>query len=100
MTVIVREDVEVSDTETEIIEPHETDKERPRTFIVSNGDYEIEAKAWGSNDQQNWEERDSKVISANNVDKLIVGPTICWVKLIGKTTSSGETSIVDAMLKY
>lgn len=100
MTVIVRENVEVTDTETEIIEPQETDKEKIRIFAVSNGENEIEVNVWGSNDQQNWEERASQVIEANGVGTLVCGPAVCWVKLIGKTTTADNTSVVDACLMY
>ena len=101
MTVIVRENVEVSVTDTEIIEPQDTDKTVNRVFSVSNGDNEIEIQAWGSNDGgQTWEDRGSKIIPPNNSDALIVGPAVYVVKLIGKTTDPSMTSIVDAALVY
>jgi len=100
MTVIVRENVEVSDTETEIIEPQETDKEKNRIFTVLNGENEAEFKVYGSNDRENWEERDSKVIEANGTYTLVCGPAVWVVKLVGKTTTSGQTSIVDACLMW
>ena len=100
MTIIVREDVEVTDTETEIIESQETDKEKDRYFGVANGDEEIEVIAWGSNDNENWEEKATITISANEADSFIVGPHVCWVKLTGKTTRAETTSIVDACLFY
>ncbi len=94
--VIVRE-VEAGDTETEIIEPHETPSNKNRYFGVSNGDNEIRATAWGSTDGDTWVEKDSKVIAANEADTLVVGPTVDWVKLTGKTTTP-DTSIVQACL--
>ena len=100
MTVIMRENVEVSDTETEIIEPQETDKEKNRIFAVSNGENEAEFKVFGSNDKENWEERGSQIIEANGVGTLVCGPTVWVVKLVGKTTTSGQTSIVDACLMW
>ena len=56
--------------------------------------------AWGSNDGESWEPRDTKTIEANNTGALTVGPTIYWVKLVGKTTSPGTISTVDACLVY
>ncbi|MFW9881366.1 MAG: hypothetical protein ACFFG0_50525, partial [Candidatus Thorarchaeota archaeon] len=65
-----------------------------------NGDNEIEVKVWGSNDQENWEQRASITISANSTDSLICGPHVYWVKLVGKTTTPGTSSIVNATLTY
>ena len=96
--MIERKKVEVSDEETEIIEPIETDKEKYRVFVVENGNNEIETKAWGSNDGENWVEKSSLVIPANNPGSLTVGIHSYWVKLTGKTTESGKTNIVDAYL--
>jgi hypothetical protein len=100
MTTITVDQVEVSDTETEIIEPYDTPRDINRTFDVSNGEEAIIATAWGSNDGDNWIEKDSKPIRPNSSDSLVVGPTVCWVKLTGKTMSGGTTSIVDATLSY
>jgi hypothetical protein len=100
MPEISRENVVVNDTETEIIEPQDTDKEVDRVFNVTNGESEIEVKAWGSNDNQSWELRDELTISANNQGTLTVGPHVCWVKLVGKTTSPGMTSTVSATLSW
>ena len=100
MTVITVENVEVGDSETVIIEPQETDKNKNRIFAIANRDQEIEVKAMGSNDMENWETRETKIIPPNNADSLIVGPFVCWVKLIGKTTTPGTISNVDASLVY
>ena len=100
MTIITRENVEVEDVETEIIEPQETPSDRNRHFGVSNGDQEIEVKVWGSNDCENWVERGSQTIDANGSGALICEPTVCYVKLTGKTTTPRTTSIVDACLFY
>jgi len=100
MPVVVREGVEVREDETEIIEPQHTPHDRNRTFAVANGENEIEVKVFGSNDEQNWEERDSKIIPPNDSDSLICGPVVYWVKLVGKTTSLGTISKVDACLVY
>lgn len=100
MPIITRENVEVGDTEIEIIEAHETPHEKDRIFGVSNGDQEIEAKAWASGDGETWEERETKIISPNKTSSLTVGPFIYYVKLTGKTTTSGTTSTVDASLTY
>ena len=100
MPIITRENIEVRDTETEIIEPQETDKEKDRILSVSNGDYEIELKAWGSNDGETWVEKDTLIIPANNTGSLTVGPNVRSVKLTGNTTTPSTTSIVDASLTY
>jgi len=100
MPEISRDNVEVQDSETEIIEPQETDKEVDRVFEVTNGDIEIEVKALGSNDNQTWELRDELIISANNQGTLTAGPHVNWVKLVGKTTVPGTTSIVSATLSW
>jgi len=100
MPIIIRENVEVKDIQTEIIEPQETDKNKDRIFAISNGDNEIEVKIMGSNDCETWEERDSVTIEANNNRSLTCGPQVYWVKLIGNTTTSGTTSVVDASLTY
>ena len=101
MPVVIRENVEVGDTETEIFEPQETDKTKDRIFSVANRDAEIEIKAYGSNDGgATWEDRGSKVIPANHTDTLIVGLDVLVVKLIGKTTTPGTNSTVDASLVW
>ena len=101
MPVFVIENIEVHEDETEIIGPQETDKEKNRIFAVANGEHEIEITAWGSNDEGvTWEERGSKTIEANNAGALTVGPTVCSVKLTGKTIEPGNTSTVDACLVY
>ena len=100
MTVVVRENVVVNETDTEIIEPLETNKNVNRIFAVSNGDNKIEIIAWGSNDGANWINKGTKEIDAHNNDSLIVGPNVYWVKLTGKTISPGTTSTVDACLTY
>ena len=100
MPIIVKENVEVGDTETEIIEAHETPHDKDRIFSVSNGDKEIEVKAWASEDGTDWEVRETKTISANETATLIVGAFIYFVKLTGKTTTTGDISEVDACLIY
>ena len=100
MPIIVKENVEVGGTETEIIEAHETPHEKNRIFGISNGDKEIEVNAWASEDGADWEVRETKTISANETDTLIVGPFIYFVKLTGKTTTLGEISEMDACLIY
>lgn len=102
--MITVEDVEVSGPETEIIEPQETPSDRDRYFgIANNGDNKILVKAWGSNDGESWIEKDSKEIAANRAATLIVGPTVCWVKLTGGIMpgpGQGLKSTVDACLYY
>ena len=55
--------VEVRYAETQIIESTVTVTSEDRIFGVGNkGENEIIATAWGSNDDQNWEEVESKTI--------------------------------------
>jgi hypothetical protein len=94
-------DVEVGDTETEIIEPTQTYTGENRTFGVGNGDKEIIAMAWGSEDNRNWVEEDSKTIAPEEYKVLVVGPThVPWVKLTARATTPVEPSIVDGYLTY
>jgi hypothetical protein len=101
MTVKSNLDVEVTDTETELIEPTQTFTGEDRTFGVGNGDKEIIATAWGSDGGQTWEEEDSKTIAPDQYETLVVGPThFPRVKLTARTTTPEETSIVDGYLTY
>jgi hypothetical protein len=101
MTTKSRLNVEVGDTETEIIESTETVSSEERKFGVGNGEKEIIATAWGSDDNQNWHEEDSATIGPGRYKILIVGPSHDpWVKLTARTSGSGETSIVDGYLTY
>lgn len=93
--------VEVGDTEIEIIDSTRTDKRYDRTFSIGNTDNEIEVKIWGSDDNQNWEQLQSKIIPPNGYGILIEGPEHDpYVKLTGKTTNPGNTTIVDGFLTY
>jgi hypothetical protein len=93
--------VEVSHTETEIIEPTDTNKQEDRTFMVQNGEKNIIAIAWGLDDNQVWQEIDNKTINARESNVLIAGQThYPRVKLTGRTTTSGDTSIVNATLEW
>ncbi|TEU00788.1 MAG: hypothetical protein E3J23_01640 [Candidatus Stahlbacteria bacterium] len=101
MVVISNLDVEVGDTETQIIEPTQTFTGENRTFGVGNRDKEIIATAWGCEDGVNWVEEDSKTIAPEEYKVLVVGPThYPWLKLTARTTTSTETSIVDGYLTY
>lgn len=95
-------DVTVYVTETEIIDSTLTNKKYNRKFEISNGEYEIFVTAWGSNDEVTWEVMDTKTISAENTDWLILGQNHFWyIKLTGKTTGSPDLqSTVDADLFY
>lgn len=96
-----RLNVEVRDAETEIIESTMTDKSKERKFSVGNGDDEIIATSWGSDDNQNWEEVESVPIAPSGYVTMILGPSHWWhVKLTSKTTASGVISIVDGYLTY
>ncbi len=93
--------IEVTDTETEIIESTQTFTGENRTFGVGNKTNEIIATAWGSEDNQNWMEEDSKIIAPKEYKVLVVGPTHNpRVKLTARTTTTGETSTVDGYLSY
>ena len=101
MAIKSRLNVEVGDTETEIIESTETDKSEDRTFGVGNGDKEIIATAWGSDDGENWQVEESKNVAPSSYKVLIVGNNhFPFVKLTGRTTSATETSVVDGYLTY
>lgn len=94
-------DVEVRDTEIEIIESTPTSTNEDRIFGVGNGENEIIATAWGSDDNQNWNEEVKKIISPRGYEILIVGINhYPFVKLTGRTTTPDKTSIVDAYLTY
>ena len=100
MSIVVRENIEVSDLETEIIEPQHTPHERKRIFAVSNVAHEVELKAWGRpSEEVDWIEKDKKLLAANSADTLVVGPDVYWVKLTGKVIT-GDSSIVNACLVY
>lgn len=91
----------VVQTETEIIESTRTVTSEERRFGVGNGDNEIIATAWGSDDNQNWEEIESKTVEPHAYVILIAGPSHWWnLKLTGRTTNSGIPSSVDAYLVY
>ncbi len=68
---------------------------------MGNGEKEIIATIWGSDDGQNWNEEESKTIPPGNYNTLVVGNHhFPKVKLTGRTTTPGETSTVDAYLTY
>jgi hypothetical protein len=93
--------VEITGVETEIIEPTQTYTGENRSFGVGNRDKEIIATAWGSDDNENWEEEDSATITPEKYKGLVVGPSHNpWIKLTARTTTSTETSIVDGYLTY
>ena len=101
MTTISRLGVEVRDTETEIIESTLTSTSEDRIFGVGNGEKEIIATIWGSDDGQNWNEEESKTIPPRVYEILILGLNhLPRVKLTGRTTNSDETSVVDVYLTY
>ena len=101
MATISRLAVEVRDTETEIIESTHTSTNEDRIFGVGNGEKEIIATIWGSDDGQNWNEEESKTIPPGSYEILKLGPHhFPRVKLTGRTTAPDETSIVDAYLTY
>ncbi len=93
--------VEVGDTEMEIIESTETVTSEERRFGVGNGEKEIIATAWGSEDDQNWEEIESKTVAPHSYETIMGGISHhSYVKLTGRTTTPDETSIADAYLTY
>ena len=95
-------DVEVGNSETEIIDSTYTDKYRNRKFRIENGENVIIATAWGSNDQVTWEFWKSDTIDPYKTDTMVLGLNHYWyVKLTGRTTGDPDsTSIVDAFLTY
>ena len=96
-----RLNVVVGGSETEIIGSTLTDKQYNRKFYIDNGENEIIATAWGSNDQQTWEVMETKTFSPRESGWLILGWNHWWhVKLTGRTNSGTLTSIVDATLYY
>jgi hypothetical protein len=96
-----RLNVEVKDSETEVIESTYTSTSEERNFGVGNGEKEIIATVWGSDDNQTWDEEDSKTIAPSNYDTLTAGTShYPYVKLTCRTTTSGEISIVDGYLTY
>lgn len=101
-TSIERNDVVVSSSETEIIESTYTDKWHNRIFHIDNGEYEIIATIWGSNDNQNWVYWDSATIDPEKSEPMVLGMNHWWyVKLTGRTTGDPDTtSTVDASLTY
>lgn len=93
--------VEVGDSDTELIQSTETSTSDDRVFGVGNRENEITAIAWGSDDNQNWDEEESKTLQPGDYETLKVSITHKpYVKLTGKTTSSGQKSTVDAYLTY
>lgn len=102
MTTVIKENLTISSSETEIIEKTDTDKNIDRIFTVENkGDHVIEITAYGSNDDgQTWEEKGRTQIEAKSTDSLIIGPTCYVAKLVGKTINPGDESIVDASLTW
>jgi hypothetical protein len=93
--------VVVSSTETEIIESTRTDASVEKSFNVDNGDNEIIAKAWGSENGIDWSVVDTKTIAPRENGILIIGPNhFIDVKLTGITTSQFATSSVDATLTW
>jgi hypothetical protein len=93
--------VEVGDSETEIMDPTEVDAKVEKSFSVDNGDKEIIAIAWGSIDGTGWTLVDQKTIAPSGNGILVVGPNhFINVKLTGRTTTLATTSSVDATLTW
>lgn len=93
--------VNVGDTETELISSTETNTLEERIFRIGNGDKEISVTTWGSNPGMDWEEIKTKTIIANGYDTIKLDVNHFFnCKLTGNTTSSGEVSIVDAFFNY
>jgi hypothetical protein len=92
--------VAVGENETEIIGSTLTDRYRNRRFRIENGETEIIATVWGSNDDQTWEYWDSITIGPGKTGSMVMGTNHFWyIKLTGKTISP-QTSMVDAYLYY
>lgn len=94
-------DIEVDSSETELIGSTYTDKWHNRLFHIENGNSEIMATVWGSNDNENWEYWNSAIIGPYENENVVMGINHFWyVKLTAMTTSSTGTSSVDASLNY
>ena len=94
-------DVEVTDTETVIIDSTLVDADKDKTFVVSNGDNAIEAKAYSSANGTDWSLKDTKTIGSNESGTLkVMSNMYIYVKLTGRCLSSGRTSKVDATLDW
>lgn len=101
MAIKTVSNIEVGYDETKIIESTDTDKNQTRTFNLENGEKDIIATAWGLDERQIWKVEDSRTISSHDKGVLIVGPNHApKVKLTGRTTSTDDTSVVDATLTY
>ena len=93
--------VDVSDSDTELIESTETNTLADRIFSVGNGVEEISVTAWGSNPGTDWEEIETKTIRPGEYDTIVLGGNHWWnVKLTGKTTNQTVTNQVDAYFTY
>ncbi len=92
--------IAVDENETEIIGSTLTDRYRNRRIRIENGENEIIATVWGSNDELTWEYWDSTTIDPWKTDSMVMGTNHYWyIKLTGRTTGP-QTSIVDAYLYY
>ncbi len=101
MVTISNLGVEVGSMETEIIEPTHTNKNEDRIFRIGNGETEIQATVWGSDDNQNWSEERSETVAPYEYKIMVVGPHHApYVKLTGKVTSVTGTGNVDGFLTY
>ena len=100
MGEVIRNNVTVHDVETEIIESTNTNHNVDRVFTIENGDYEGFFRIMGKNEGTEWEERDSRNISANTTETFVSGPTVCFVKLLGTCNVSGEETIVNSKLEW
>ena len=93
--------VENKYTETELIEPTETNTREERMISIGNGDKEINVTIWGSNDKIHWKRIVTRTIHAKRYETIILREDHHrHVKLTGKTTKRGDTSKVDAFFTY
>jgi hypothetical protein len=101
MAEISSENVEVVFSDNEVIGSTATDSDQERKFQITNGDKEIIATVMGSEDNMVWSARESKNISADSSDEIDVEINHhIYIKLMVKTTSISDVSIVDAIFTY
>ena len=101
MGIVEVENIEVTDSETEIIGATEADHTKDKNFSIQNGDTDIEAKAYSSPDGTNWTLKDTKMISGGSSGELKIEWNMnIQVKLTGRCIESGKTRTVDAKLEW
>ncbi len=95
------ENIEVGYKDTELIGSTETDSQKQRVFQITNGAKEIIVTVHGSEDNVTWSSRETKNISPDTMDEIILEINHDqYIKLVAKTTTYGQASIVDTTFSY